>query len=677
MAENPLSFLKDILFTPASIRGQNNEARLLQQQSATSGANMSAIAQEIMGIRAANPNIQPNQLILQLTKNPKFVDALSGSDESWKQAMEIIKQTQAPPAPEPVKVGQYDTLQVPGANGQFEVIGRGAGVDNMGNQAVSTDKIRNFEYFSKGLPPEEQDALRAAQLSDDPSAKEATIARLRKLGWTDENAIKFAEGVVKQVTTTDKLTGATKVLWLDQSDPANPQVFELPEQPMQAPGATTPAAAAPGSGMASPSPQQASLGDGTIPAYGVTLLNAIAGTESPGYDVMNGGQRFTDMSRHPLAKGQAAKGGTTSASGRYQFVRGTWERAAKALGLKDFSPASQDRAAWWLAQQDYKANTGRSLDADLQSGNVEAVRRGLSSTWRGLADNPKKFNAAMGKTGGTTGAENFQPGAAGLSQAEDINGGRPSGRRLAEAFLTVGPLGTGSRLLETGSQILDPSAATPEGTQANEDLTMRAQLANNIRAMQADLGRGNNVSQFEAKQFDETIAKIEGATSAQAALANVKQVIANAEQSRVAAERILKDPTQSLEERKNAQQRLNIFNERLAQLPTLQDIDATLAEVRSGKSGASTVGGLIKQGQATLDSAVPVAKGIAGQVEDIAAPLVESTGLDPNAVPKMTIQQLLKVQENLRANGQDFRDLPPEQQQSIKARIEQLRGGGK
>lgn len=124
---------------------------------------------------------------------------------------------------------------------------------------------------------------------------------------------------------------------------------------------------------------------GDIPKEGAALLDAIAGTESGGrYDILNGGERFTSFADHPRRVG---KGGTATAAGRYQFVQGTWDRAARALGLKDFSPASQDKAAWWLAQTDYRAKTGRDLLTDLKSpdANVKAsVRRALSSTWEGL-----------------------------------------------------------------------------------------------------------------------------------------------------------------------------------------------------------------------------------------------------------------------------------------------------
>jgi muramidase (phage lysozyme) len=136
--------------------------------------------------------------------------------------------------------------------------------------------------------------------------------------------------------------------------------------------------------------------DSGIPPEGAALLDTIAGTESPDYNTMNGGEKFSDFTDHPRRVG---KGGTATAAGRYQFVQGTWDRAKAATGVPDFSPDSQDKAGWWLAQADYKANTGRDLLSDLRSkdpNTIAGVRSALSSTWEGLKSlDDNKFNAKL------------------------------------------------------------------------------------------------------------------------------------------------------------------------------------------------------------------------------------------------------------------------------------------
>ncbi|MGQ4813029.1 hypothetical protein GOZ96_04710 [Agrobacterium vitis] len=138
-----------------------------------------------------------------------------------------------------------------------------------------------------------------------------------------------------------------------------------------------------------------------LPPEAGVLLNTIGGTESPDYNVINGGQRFSDLSDHPRVKGA---GGSSTAAGRYQFVAGTWDRAKAATGVPDFSAGSQDRAAWWLAQADYKANTGRDLTSDIKAGNYSEIKKGLGSTWEGLAKLPdNEFAKRMQSGGGPAG----------------------------------------------------------------------------------------------------------------------------------------------------------------------------------------------------------------------------------------------------------------------------------
>ncbi|QOF71856.1 hypothetical protein IG197_01825 [Aminobacter sp. SR38] len=126
--------------------------------------------------------------------------------------------------------------------------------------------------------------------------------------------------------------------------------------------------------------------------YQKALLNTIAGPESGGrYNVIYGGGRFDDFSKHP---GQAVRiqtgpnaGRTSSAAGKYQFLGSTWEDQAGKLGLTDFSPANQDKAAWNLAAETYKAKTGQDLDAVLQSGDpaaIASVGKVLNPIWTSL-----------------------------------------------------------------------------------------------------------------------------------------------------------------------------------------------------------------------------------------------------------------------------------------------------
>lgn len=130
----------------------------------------------------------------------------------------------------------------------------------------------------------------------------------------------------------------------------------------------------------------------SLQPYQRQLLDAIAARESPAYNVMYGGRRFYDYSRHPgiavpIRSGPNA-GKTSSAAGRYQFLQSTWNKYQKKLHLPDFSPASQDQGAWALAKDAYYAKTGGgNLDAALLSNDprqIAGVGRALNGTWTSL-----------------------------------------------------------------------------------------------------------------------------------------------------------------------------------------------------------------------------------------------------------------------------------------------------
>lgn len=135
-----------------------------------------------------------------------------------------------------------------------------------------------------------------------------------------------------------------------------------------------------------------SRSDGDLKDYQMALLDTIAGPESAGsYNVIYGGSKFNDFSDHPRKAVRIAsgpnKGRTSSAAGKYQFLGSTWDDQAAKLGLEDFSPANQDKAAWNLAKESYANATGGDLDAVLRSGDPQAlaaVGKALNPIWTSL-----------------------------------------------------------------------------------------------------------------------------------------------------------------------------------------------------------------------------------------------------------------------------------------------------
>jgi muramidase (phage lysozyme) len=135
-----------------------------------------------------------------------------------------------------------------------------------------------------------------------------------------------------------------------------------------------------------------------LPGYARGALNAIASVESPDYATINGGGKFTDFSDHPRVRVYLPNGDFSTAAGRYQIIAPTWDTAKRALGLQGFDAVSQDRAAWWTAKNDYRAATGRSLDAVLSGNDPAAIveaKHILEPTWTGLKGMPDSQWLAM------------------------------------------------------------------------------------------------------------------------------------------------------------------------------------------------------------------------------------------------------------------------------------------
>jgi len=165
------------------------------------------------------------------------------------------------------------------------------------------------------------------------------------------------------------------------------------------------------------------------------VLNKIASGEARSYNEMyspdaKNPRFFSDFSDHPRSRVPIP--GTNShsdAAGLYQFLSSTWDTEAKKLGLKDFSPASQDVAAWDLASTTYKAATHRDLLADAKAGRVNWSA--LASTWPslagakpgpGLKGGAPSVGRAHAPAGGTEGGTPVVQGTPTGAQGQDLRG---------------------------------------------------------------------------------------------------------------------------------------------------------------------------------------------------------------------------------------------------------------
>lgn len=122
---------------------------------------------------------------------------------------------------------------------------------------------------------------------------------------------------------------------------------------------------------------------------GIRYGEGTAGAD--GYSIKCGGGNFDDYSTHPALAGwrgwpmpleMARKAGypngaVSTAAGAYQINRPTWLRLAAKLGLTDFTPDSQDRAALELIRE-------KGALADVLAGRVALAVAKTNKIWASL-----------------------------------------------------------------------------------------------------------------------------------------------------------------------------------------------------------------------------------------------------------------------------------------------------
>jgi lysozyme len=117
-------------------------------------------------------------------------------------------------------------------------------------------------------------------------------------------------------------------------------------------------------------------GGDNLKAFLLMLQYAEGTYGASAYRTLYGGDLFNDYSSHPNIK--IRKGGITStAAGAYQFLYKTWKELQQQLGLPDFSPISQDRAAIELIRR-------KGALEDIMAGRLSVAISKCRKTWASL-----------------------------------------------------------------------------------------------------------------------------------------------------------------------------------------------------------------------------------------------------------------------------------------------------
>ena len=313
---------------------------------------------------------------------------------------------------------QIDAVQGAGVDGAGLAAQRYADIDAKRNEFLATlspDLREKFLPITEGVLQDftnnsyaEEVKLRSTYQSGELSNLAGTLAGEIQAGRTTQEA---AIAEFEDLLDVSNLSDADKETMRDaaKADLGMAQFQQLTGEAMR-----TQTAIRPGDGT------DVVLG-GLFPAER-GLLNTIAARESGGrYNVRytpGGGATFDDYSRHPGIY-EEGPDGPSSAAGRYQFILSTWNSIAKDLGLTDFSPASQDRAALYLAEQVYNrkrdpnARDFKSLVANGTPQELLALKRilggtGKQTTWQAFqkmsdGDFLELMTGQQGLAGGGTG----------------------------------------------------------------------------------------------------------------------------------------------------------------------------------------------------------------------------------------------------------------------------------
>lgn len=141
------------------------------------------------------------------------------------------------------------------------------------------------------------------------------------------------------------------------------------------------------------------------------MLDLIANAEGVkhGYNTLFGNERVGSLKAHPNVRKQFkqtdGKTNTTTAAGRYQFLKPTWDGLARQYGLTDFSPRNQDLGALALIKR-------RGALNDVLKGDYHSAVNKLGKEWASLPSSnyaqPKKSWGQLGLEGNSAKGSRMQ-----------------------------------------------------------------------------------------------------------------------------------------------------------------------------------------------------------------------------------------------------------------------------
>jgi len=172
------------------------------------------------------------------------------------------------------------------------------------------------------------------------------------------------------------------------------------------------------------------------------MLNLIASAEGVkhGYNTIFGNERFSNLSAHPNVlkrfKQTDGKVNYTTAAGRYQFLKPTWDSVSRQYGLTDFSPRNQDLGALALIKR-------RGALNDVLKGDYRSAVNKLGKEWASLPSStyaqPKKSWGQLGLEGNSAKGSRMQK--ASMNDLHSLFKGAPTiqkanftGRQLRPGF---------------------------------------------------------------------------------------------------------------------------------------------------------------------------------------------------------------------------------------------------